>query len=53
MAANVHLDVATRAFGIQEWAMRKPEELDMFDGYPELKPPYVYPNDRPGLGIEN
>jgi len=52
MAANVHLDVASRAFGIQEWALRTQQEIDMFDGYPELKPPYVYPNDRPGLGIE-
>ena len=52
MAANVHLDVAMHNFGVQEWSFRKPEELEMFPGIPEVRDGYVYPNDRPGLGID-
>jgi len=52
MAANVHLDVACRSFGIQEWASRSAAELDMFPGYPEARGGYAYPNDSPGLGID-
>ena len=52
MAANVHLDVALRNFGIQEWALRSAAELEMFPGTPEVRGGYAYPNDRPGLGIE-
>jgi len=52
MAANVHLDVACHAFGIQEWAMRNQAEQDMFPGMPALRGGYAYPNDSPGLGIE-
>lgn len=52
MAANVHLDVALHNFGIQEWALRSQSEQDIFPGLPEVRNGYVYPNDRPGLGIE-
>ena len=52
MAANVHLDIACQNFGIQEWSFRKETELEMFPGFPEARKGYVYPNDRPGLGIE-
>jgi len=52
MAANVHLDVAMHNFGVQEWAFRKPHELEMFPGMPEVRDGYVYPNDRPGFGLE-
>jgi mannonate dehydratase len=52
MAANVHLDVALHNFGIQEWAFRSQAEYDMFPGLPKPQGGYVYPNDRPGLGIE-
>jgi mannonate dehydratase len=52
MAANVHLDVACHNFGIQEWVIRKPVELEMFPGTPELRDGYVWPNERPGWGIE-
>lgn len=51
MAANVHLDVTTPNFGIQEWAFRNDVETEMFPGLPELRGGYAYPNDRPGLGI--
>ena len=52
MAANVHLDVACRNFGIQEWAVRPPLEYEMFPGTPELRGGYAYPGGRPGLGVE-
>lgn len=51
-AANLHLDVWSPAFGIQEWY--RPSELDyqMFPGLPVVENGYLYPNDRPGLGID-
>ena len=52
MAANVHLDVAVHNFGIQEWAGRSETEEEMFPGLPEIRGGRIYPNDRPGLGID-
>ena len=52
MAANVHLDVACRNFGVQEWARRSQAEVDMFPGMPTVRDGYAYPNDSPGLGVE-
>jgi len=64
-AANIHIDLAARNFGVQEWSgteppnfviqeLKGPREalLDVFPGLPELRKGYVYPNDKPGLGIE-
>jgi len=51
-AANVHLDLATPNFGIQEARDFKQAELDVFPGCPELKDGYYWINDRPGLGID-
>lgn len=64
-AANIHIDLAARNFGVQEWSgteppnfviqeLKGPREalLDVFTGLPELRNGYVYPNDKPGLGIE-
>ena len=51
-AANLHLDVWAPNFGIQEWC-RFPELVyEMFPGLPEVRDGYMYPNDKPGLGIE-
>ena len=51
-AANLHLDLWAPNFGIQEWC-RFPELVyDMFPGTPEVRDGYMYPNDRPGLGID-
>jgi mannonate dehydratase len=51
-AANLHLDVWAPNFGIQEWS-RFPELVyEMFPGCPEVRDGYMYPNDRPGLGID-
>jgi mannonate dehydratase len=51
-AANLHLDVWAPNFGIQEWC-RFPELVyEMFPGLPEVRNGFMYPNDKPGLGID-
>ena len=52
VAAGVHIDVSVPNFGIQEFAGFTELEKEMFPGCPELKDGYLYPNDRPGLGID-
>jgi len=51
-AANLHIDLWTPAFGIQEWY--RPSEIDyeVFPGLPRVESGYLYPNDQPGLGID-
>lgn len=51
-AANVHLDVASANFGIQEFAGFTGAEREVFPGCPELRRGYLYPNDLPGLGVD-
>jgi mannonate dehydratase len=51
-AAHVHLDVSSINFGIQEWNGFNQDLLEVFPGCPEVKNGYVYPNDKPGLGID-
>ncbi|MFW6309093.1 MAG: enolase C-terminal domain-like protein, partial [bacterium] len=51
-AANIHLDVSSTNFGIQEWAGFDEKLKQVFPGCPELKDGYVYPNEKPGLGID-
>jgi mannonate dehydratase len=64
-AANIHLDVAAHNFGLQEWSGTEPPNfviqevkgprealLDVFPGLPEFRNGHVYPNDRPGLGVD-
>jgi mannonate dehydratase len=51
-AANVHLDLATPNFGIQEAREFTQAEQDVFPGCPELKGGYYTVSDRPGLGID-
>ncbi|MGH9620054.1 MAG: enolase C-terminal domain-like protein [Bryobacteraceae bacterium] len=50
--ANVTLDVACRNFGIQEWSSPNERTLEIFQGYPELRNGYAYPNEKPGWGVE-
>jgi mannonate dehydratase len=52
LTASMHLDMTTWNFGIQEENWFKPEELEAFPGHPMLEGGYLYPNDRPGLGID-
>lgn len=51
-AANLHLDIAAPNFGIQEWYRPSALEYEMFPGLPEVADGYLYPNARPGLGID-
>lgn len=64
-AANIHIDLAARNFGVQEWSGIEPPNfviqelkgprgalLDVFPGLPEFKDGYVYANDKPGLGVD-
>jgi mannonate dehydratase len=51
-AANVHLDLATPNFGVQEARAFTQGEQDVFPGCPELKDGYYWASDKPGLGIE-
>ncbi|NOU94942.1 starvation-sensing protein RspA [Paenibacillus sp. LMG 31456] len=51
-AANVHLDISSINFGIQEWNGFKDEVHEVFSGIPEVRNGYVYPNEKPGLGVD-
>ncbi|MCR2823015.1 enolase C-terminal domain-like protein [Lederbergia panacisoli] len=51
-AANIHLDVNSPNFGIQEWYGFSNIIQEVFPGCPELRDGYVYPNDQPGFGID-
>jgi mannonate dehydratase len=64
-AANIHIDLASKNFGIQEWSGTEPPNhviqkvskakdalLSVFSGLPECIGGYVYPNDLPGLGVD-
>ncbi|TBL78252.1 enolase C-terminal domain-like protein [Paenibacillus thalictri] len=51
-AANVHLDVSSHNFGIQEWSHVSDQLLTVFPGTPEVRGGYVYISDAPGLGVD-
>jgi mannonate dehydratase len=51
-AVNMHLDLATYNFGIQEQNVFSDTTREVFPGAPEIKGGYMYCNDRPGLGID-
>ena len=51
-AANVHLDVSSPNFGIQEWSGFTDAAREVFPGCPEETGGYAYVTDKPGLGIE-
>lgn len=51
-AANLHLDVWAPNFGIQEMFRITDLYYEMFPGMPEIRNGYMYPNDKPGLGID-
>ena len=51
-AANLHLDLWAPNFGVQEWCRFPDIVYEMFPGTPEVRKGYMYPNDRPGLGID-
>jgi mannonate dehydratase len=60
---NVHLDLVSPNFGIQEfspnyhWDPKQnlgmaPALQEVFPGCPELRNGYLYPNEKPGLGVD-
>lgn len=51
-AANLHLDLASPNFGIQEFTPFNDAVREVFPGCPEVRNGYLYPNDRPGLGVD-
>ena len=51
-AANLHLDLWAPNFGIQEWCRFSEAVYEIFPGTPEVRGGYMYPNDKPGLGID-
>jgi mannonate dehydratase len=51
-ACNVTLDVACYNFGVQEYSAFNEATQEVFDGCPVMKNGYLYPNERPGWGIE-
>ncbi len=52
MAAQLHLDLTSPNFAIQEFANYSEDMRKVFPGCPELKDGYLYANDRPGLGVD-
>ncbi len=51
-AANAHLDLAIRNFGIQESVNFNRETQDVFSGCPYVKNGYMYVNEAPGFGVD-
>lgn len=51
-AANLALDLACHNFGIQEQHFFQEETRAVFPGCPEIRDGAMWPNDRPGLGID-
>jgi mannonate dehydratase len=51
-AANLHLDLSSPNFGIQEWSGFNDQLREVFPGCPEVRNGYMYPNEQPGLGID-
>ncbi|MDA1049964.1 MAG: starvation-sensing protein RspA [Planctomycetota bacterium] len=51
-AANLALDLCCQNFGIQEFTPFNQATLDVFPGCPQVRDGSLWPNDRPGLGID-
>ncbi len=51
-AANLHLDLACPNFGVQEWSGFTEAEQEVFPGCPEVRGGYMYPSEKPGLGVD-
>jgi mannonate dehydratase len=51
-AANLHLDLACHNFGIQERHVFSERAREVFPGTPEVRAGHLWPNERPGLGVE-
>jgi mannonate dehydratase len=51
-AANLHLDLSSINFGIQEFSGFDEPVYEVFPGAPVLRRGYLYPSAGPGLGID-
>jgi mannonate dehydratase len=51
-AINMHLDLASYNFGIQEENLFSDRLREVFPGTPEIAGGYMYANDKPGWGID-
>jgi len=51
-AANLHLDLCSPNFGVQEWAEYSDKAREVFPGCPEVRDGYVYVSEKPGLGVD-
>ncbi len=51
-AANLHLDLACHNFGIQEVIHFGEPLREVFPGTPELRGGFLWPNDKPGFGVD-
>jgi mannonate dehydratase len=51
-ACNVHLDLTTPNFGIQEAREFNQAEQDVFPGCPKLEDGYYHASEKPGFGID-
>ncbi|WP_219834745.1 enolase C-terminal domain-like protein [Paenibacillus sp. R14(2021)] len=51
-AANIHLDLSSPNFGIQEWCEVSDQMREVFPGCPEVRNGFVYVNEKPGLGVD-
>lgn len=52
MAAQMHLDLCSPNFGIQEFAGFNEAEEEVFPGCPQVRNGYAYLNDKPGIGVD-
>ena len=51
-AANVHLDLTIRNFGIQESVTFSEATQEVFPGTPVIKDGFLHVNEAPGLGVD-
>ncbi len=51
-AANLHLDLASWNFGVQEGRNFDDKTHEVFPGTPRLRDGMLWSNDRPGLGVD-
>jgi mannonate dehydratase len=49
---NLHLDLVTPNFGIQEEIFFDEKTREVFPGTPEIRKGYMYANDQSGFGID-
>ena len=51
MCAQMHLDLNSHNFGIQEFSGFTQEEEAIFPGCPKIRDGYAYVDDTPGIGV--